>query len=83
MKTKIKIAAVFIFSLFALCFFLPKAKMQTKQVETAGQKFKKIKVLNDMPADQIGKVMNLFSAGLGVNCNYCHVGEDFASLHCF
>lgn len=77
MKTKIKIAAIFTFSLLALCFFLPKAEMQTKQVETAGQHFKNIKVLNDMPADQLGKVMNLMSASLGVNCNYCHVGEDF------
>ncbi len=78
MKTKIKIAAIFTFSLFTLCFFLPKAEMQTKQVETAGQHFKNIKVLNDMPADQLGKVMNLMSTSLGVNCNYCHIGEDFA-----
>ena len=78
MKTKIKIIAIFTFALFALAFFVPKGEMQTKQVETAGQKFKNIKVLNDMPADQMGKVMNLFAASLGVNCNFCHVGEDFA-----
>lgn len=47
------------------------------QVMTAGQKFKNIKVLNDLPADQLGKVMNIFSASLGVNCNFCHVGDDF------
>jgi Photosynthetic reaction centre cytochrome C subunit len=76
MKTKIKIIAIFTFSLFALAFFVPKGEMQTKQVETAGQKFKNIKVLNDMPADQMGKVMNLFSASLGVNCNFCHVSND-------
>ncbi len=78
MKTKIKIIAIFTFSLFALAFFVPKGEMQTKQVETAGQKFKNIKVLNDMPADQLGKVMNLMSASLGVNCNYCHIENDFA-----
>jgi hypothetical protein len=50
---------------------------QTPKVETAGQKFKNIKVLNDMPADQLGKVMNVVSASLGVNCSFCHVGEDF------
>ena len=50
--------------------------MQTK-VETAGQKFKNIKVLNEMPADQMGKVMNLMSASLGVNCSFCHVGNEF------
>ena len=76
MKTKIKITTLFTFALFALAFFLPKGEMQTKQVETAGQKFKNIKVLNEMPADQMGKVMNLFSASLGVNCSYCHVSND-------
>ncbi len=77
MKTKIKITAISTFSLFALAFFVPKGEMQTQTV-TAGQKFKNIKVLNEMPADQMGKVMNLFSASLGVNCNYCHVENDFA-----
>ncbi|HEY2865751.1 MAG TPA: c-type cytochrome [Pyrinomonadaceae bacterium] len=52
---------------------------QTKPpVETAGQKFKNIKVLNDMPADQLGKVMNIFSASLGVKCSFCHVTDDFS-----
>lgn len=78
MKTKIKIIAIFTFSLFALTFFLPKANMQTRQIETAGQKFKNIKVLNDMPADQMGRVMNLMAASLGVNCNFCHVEGDFS-----
>ncbi len=84
MKTKIKIIAIFTFAFFALGFILPKARMQTtqttqtKQIETAGQHFKNIKVLNDMPADQMGKVMNLMAASLGVNCNFCHVEGDFA-----
>jgi photosynthetic reaction center cytochrome c subunit len=76
MKTKIKIAAIFTFSLFALTFFMPKGEMQTKQIETAGQKFKSIKVLNDMPADQMGKVMNMMAASLGVNCKFCHASND-------
>ncbi len=53
------------------------ASAQTR-VETAGQKFKNIKVLNDMPAEQLGKVMNIFAASLGVDCNYCHTVDDFA-----
>lgn len=78
MKTKIKIIAIFSFALLALIFFVPKSSMQAKQVETAGQHFKNIKVLNEMPADQLGKVMNIFSASLGVNCNFCHIENDFA-----
>lgn len=30
-----------------------------------------------MPADQLGKVMNLMGASLGVGCSYCHVGYEF------
>ena len=75
MKTKIKIITIFTFALFALVFFVPKGGMQTKS-PTAGEKFKNIKVLNDMPAEQMGKVMNLMSASLGVNCNFCHTSND-------
>jgi photosynthetic reaction center cytochrome c subunit len=78
MKTKIKIIAVFSFAIFACAFLATQGNTQTKQIETAGQHFKNIKVLNDMPADQLGKVMNLAAASLGVDCNYCHIGDDFA-----
>ena len=81
LQTKIKVTAVFVCAVFACVLLVPKGMMQTQtttpQTVTAGQKFKNIKVLNDMPADQLGKVMNIFSASLGVNCNYCHEGEDF------
>lgn len=46
------------------------------QVRTAAQEFKSIKVLNDMPADQMGKVMNMVSASLGVDCKFCHASND-------
>ena len=66
---------------FALLFTNPwRAAAQTaptQKVETAGQKFKNIKVLTDMPADQLGKVMNIVAASLGVKCSFCHVGEDY------
>lgn len=75
MKTKIKIAALFTFAISACVFFATKGNTQTK-VETAGQKFKSIKVLNEMPADQMGKVMNMMAASLGVNCKFCHASND-------
>jgi hypothetical protein len=46
--------------------------------KTATEKFKNVSVLSDMPADQMGKVMNMMSASLGVNCSYCHEGTNFA-----
>ena len=76
LQTKIQAVAICAFTVFACTVFLPKGSTQIK-VETAGQRFKNIKVLNDMPADQLGKVMNIFSASLGKDCNFCHVGEDF------
>ena len=62
----------------ALVFAQNRQAAQTRG-ETAGQKFKNIKVLNDMPAEQMGKVMNLMSASLGVNCKFCHTSgsSDF------
>ena len=44
---------------------------------TAGRKFKNVKVLKDMPADDMGKVMNIMSESLGVDCNFCHYGYEF------
>lgn len=46
------------------------------QVVTAGQKFKNIKVLNDLPADQLGPAMNVIAASLGMQCSGCHVSND-------
>lgn len=76
----LKLAAIGVGILSGSLFFAwPRANAQTKAVETAGQKFKNIKVLNDMPADQMGKVMNMMSASLGVDCKMCHTanGQDF------
>lgn len=74
-KTKIKIITIFTFALFACVFLAARGNTQTK-TETAGQKFKSIKVLNEMPADQMGKVMNMMAASLGVNCKFCHAAND-------
>jgi hypothetical protein len=71
------ISIVFTVSFAGLFLFRAGQTHGQTKVETAGQRFKNIKVLNDMPADQLGKVMNIFSASLGVNCDFCHVGEDF------
>lgn len=50
--------------------------------KTAEQQFKNITVLKDMPASQLGPVMNFMAASLGVNCAFCHAegegGIDFA-----
>src|SRR6476620_10891685 len=84
MKRNLKLIVTVAIVAFAGMMFLKarviEAQTQPAQVITAGQSphFKNIKVLNDMPADQMGRVMNLFSASLGVNCNYCHIEGDFS-----
>ena len=40
---------------------------------TAGQVFKNIKVLNDLPQSQIYPVMRFMAASLGFQCGNCHV----------
>lgn len=77
MKQKLKLLLIVIgVALFAaLAFKSPQADAQTQTV-TAGQKFKNIKVLTDMPADQMGQVMNMMSASLGFNCAGCHAAGD-------
>jgi hypothetical protein len=77
MKHTVKLFVIFAFAVPAMFFLAPSASLQTKPaVETAGQKFKSIKVLNEMPADQMGKVMNMMSASLGVECKFCHASND-------
>lgn len=43
----------------------------------AKEKFRSLEILHDMPAWQMGKVMNLMSEALGVSCTHCHEGYDF------
>lgn len=74
MKTKLKIITILSFAFFACVFFVPESHTQTK-TETAGQKFRSIRVLNEMPAEQLGKVMNIMSASLGVDCKFCHASN--------
>ena len=41
--------------------------------KTAGQEFKNIQVLKDIPADELIPTMQFISASLGVTCEFCHV----------
>jgi photosynthetic reaction center cytochrome c subunit len=44
--------------------------------KTAGQEFKNIQVLKDIPADELIPTMQFISASLGVECEFCHVERD-------
>jgi hypothetical protein len=47
--------------------------------KTAGQFYKNIKVLTDVPADKLHDGMQYISATLGVRCEFCHQEGDMAS----
>ena len=42
----------------------------------AEEVFKNIKALRGITASEFMETMGFFSASLGANCNYCHVGES-------
>jgi hypothetical protein len=47
--------------------------------QTAGEHYKNIQVLKDIPADQLPNAMQYVAASLGVQCNFCHVQGQFES----
>lgn len=79
MTRYLKLSILFAALLFSVLFFESSFRRSTsgQKIETAGQKFKNVKVLKDMPADQMGKVMNIMSESLGVHCDFCHYGYEF------
>lgn len=85
MKRNIKlgvVGAVLVFTaFFAYSGWTAKAQVQTPKTQgpTIGQQYKNIKVLNDVPADQLGKIMDIFAASLGVDCAFCHNTKDYSS----
>ena len=45
--------------------------------QTAGEHYKNVQVLKDIPADQLPNAMQYVAASLGVQCGFCHVqGPD-------
>jgi hypothetical protein len=62
--------------LLALALAAEPAETKPQPAEpTAGQAFKNIKVLKDMPASQLMPVMHLMRSALGTRCDFCHVTE--------
>src|ERR1700721_130533 len=45
--------------------------------KTAGEAFKNIQVLKDIPAGELMPSMRYVSAALGVGCDYCHEADHF------
>jgi hypothetical protein len=52
---------------------------EADQKKPAEQVYKNIQKMKGLPAGKVGFVMGLFSADLGVTCNFCHDTNDYAS----
>jgi hypothetical protein len=50
----------------------------TPQEEPAEKRFKNIKVLTGVPQSQVLPYMHFIQSSLGVKCDFCHVGNQFA-----
>ncbi|HET7100141.1 MAG TPA: c-type cytochrome, partial [Terriglobia bacterium] len=50
---------------------------QTPVAKTAAEAYKNIKVLKDIPANELIPTMEFISASLGVHCDFCHVEHHF------
>jgi hypothetical protein len=53
----------------------PKKKMNFDPAKPAGELFKNVKVLKDVPAGQFLQYMRSFNAALGKECTFCHVQD--------
>ena len=64
---------------FVLAFSLVAAAQQpaSPQVKTAKQQFKNIKVLKNLPANQLNPAMHMLEGDLGVTCGFCHIVDKW------
>jgi len=66
-------------AVLALAVGLGAQSEQPPKDKTAGQYYKNIKVLNDIPASDLLPGMRYITTALGVKCDYCHVKDNFPS----
>lgn len=62
--------------LAVMCLLLamaPAASAQNDSAQTAEKRYKNIRVLNDIPADELIPAMDFIRGALGVQCTFCHV----------
>ncbi len=58
---------------FAVAHAQSAAPQAAPSVKTAGEQFKNVQVLKDLPADQLLPAMQFITVALGVECEACHV----------
>ncbi len=75
-RVPLMLAAIVVLVGSAALFLREPLRAQTAAAtspKTAGQAFKNIQVLKNIPADELIPTMQFIGASLGVECDYCHV----------
>lgn len=75
----VRVARAYIWFVIFSVLCLPKAVAQAPSMDgkTAGEYYKNIKVLKEIPASQLIPSMQFIGASLGVECDFCHVEREF------
>jgi hypothetical protein len=55
------------------------ADVLSRPEQKAGAAYKNIQILRDVPVSNFIPIMRRFAGALGVECEHCHVANDFAS----
>ncbi len=55
------------------------AEVLNRPEQKAGAAYKNIQILKEVPVSNFIPIMRRFSGALGVECEHCHVANDFAS----
>jgi photosynthetic reaction center cytochrome c subunit len=68
---------IFVFSLVCLPAVDAQGPPPSMEGKTAGEYYKNIKVLKEIPASEVLPTMQFIRASLGVECDFCHVEREF------
>lgn len=68
--------AVFLFA-FAFALVAGAQQPASPKVKTAKQQFKNIRVLKNLPANQLNPAMHMLEGDLGVTCGFCHIVDKW------
>ena len=62
---------------FALSLVASAQQPADAKVKTAKQQFKNIRVLKNLPANQLNPAMHMLEGDLGVTCGFCHIVDKW------
>ena len=71
-----RIVGIAVFALVVAVGVQPAAAQQPAPGQKAGDFFKNVQILRDIPANLMQPTMQFIEISLGVHCNYCHDDDN-------